>query len=82
MEITKTVVRPLNEIVREIRNDWKKVNYGAVPYLNAMGCLNSIKDSYGVEDGKTQVLYFLSNATSWRGDTARRIKAELNKMIK
>lgn len=82
METTKTSVRPLHEIVREIRSNWKKVNYGAVPYLDAMSGLNTITDRYGVEDGKTQVLYFLSNATSWKGDTARRIKAELNKMIK
>lgn len=26
------------------------------------------------------VLYFLSNATTWRGDDARRIKAELKKL--
>jgi len=28
------------------------------------------------------VRYFLSNATTWRGDTARRIKAELKEMLR
>jgi len=28
------------------------------------------------------VRYFLSNATTWRGETARRIKAELKQMLK
>ena len=78
----KTVVRPLHEIVHEIRSDWKKVNYGAVPYLDAMSGLNTVTDRYGVEDGKTQVIYFLSNASTWRGEVAKRVKAELNKMIK
>jgi len=77
--------RPINVIAREILNDWggwNKVNYGAVPYLEAMFRINSVDDRYICEDGKTQVIYFLSNASSWRGETARRVKKELNAMIK
>ena len=47
-----------------------------------MRSLNTIGDSYGYDDGKGIVLYFLSNATSWRGDDARRIKAELKALVK
>ena len=28
--------RPLNEIAREINEDWKKPHFAAVPYLNAL----------------------------------------------
>ena len=73
--------RPLYEIAKEIKQDWKAVNYGAKPYLDAMGCLTSTSDSYGMDTGKTIVLYFLSNASTWRGDTAKRVKAELKKMV-
>lgn len=73
-------MRPLYEIAREIREDWKNVHYAAKPYLEAMGDLNSIHDRYGYESGKSIVLYFLSNAGSWRGETARRVKAELKKI--
>ena len=76
------MARDLNVIANEISSDWKKVNYGAVPYLDAMKCVRSVNDKYGCEDGKTQVMYFLSNATTWRGEVARRIKKELNAMIK
>lgn len=72
--------RPLNEIAHEIRQDWQKVNYAAVPYLEAMSDLNQITDNYGVESGKSVVLYFLSNARSWKGDKAREIKTELKKI--
>lgn len=71
-------MRPLYEIASEIRKDWKKVNFAAVPYLSAMRGLDSVNDSYG----KSVVLYFLANAGSWRGETAKRIKAELKVMIK
>ena len=77
-----TAARPLYDIAREIRNDWKNVYFGAVPYLDALGDLDSMSDAYGADPASQIVAYFLSNATSWRGETARRIKAELNQMLK
>jgi hypothetical protein len=74
--------RSLSTIAMEIRKDWKKPYFGAVPYLQAMMCLNSVNDYYGFDDGKSIVLYFLANASSWRGDVAKRIKAELRSMTK
>lgn len=73
--------RSLNVIASEIRNDWKSVNYGAKPYLDAMGCLTNVSDNFGMDTGKSIVLYFLSNAGTWRGETAKRVKAELKKMV-
>lgn len=70
-------VRPLYEIAAEIRADWKKVYFGAVPYLDAMETLSNIQSHYGYEEAKSIVRYFLANASTWRGETARRIKAEL-----
>ena len=76
-------MRPLNVIAREINRDWPRPYFGAVPYLNAMYAPEStIDDRYGHDDARSVVLYFLSNATMWRGDVARRIKAELKAMLK
>jgi len=69
--------RPLSAIAREIRKDWKKPYFGAVPYLAAMSSLNAIGDNYGADSAKSVVLYFLANASTWRGDTAKRVKSEL-----
>jgi hypothetical protein len=74
-------MRPICVIAREIRAEWRKPFYGAVPYLDAMYSLHSIDDTYGVESAHDIVARFLSNAATWRGDTARRIKAELNAML-
>lgn len=74
--------RPLYQIAYEIYQDWKPVNFAAQPYLTAMASLTSISDSYGMDSGKSIILYFLSNANSWRGENARRIKKELKEMIK
>lgn len=75
--------RPLYEIASDIRQDWPppRRNYAAVPYLSAMGSLNSIDDEYGMDSARSVVRYFLSNASTWRGDTARRIKQELKEML-
>ncbi len=82
MQTTKQPVRSLSEIAREIRKDWTKVYFGAVPYLQAMACLNSINDNNGADSAKSIVLYFLSNAATWKGETAKRIKLELKAMAK
>lgn len=73
--------RPLYTIAEEIRNDWKKPYFGAVPYLEAMECLGSVSEKYGWDSADSIVRYFLSNATTWRGDVARRVKAELKAML-
>lgn len=75
-------MRSLREIAYEIQSDWKKVYFGAVPYLDAMKSLNRIDDSYGYDSGSSIVRYFLANASSWRGDVARRVKKELNDMLR
>ena len=74
------MARPLYEIAREIRKAWTKVSPYAEPYLEAMESLNTINDNYYFDSGKSVVLYFLSNASTWRGEDARRIKAELKEM--
>ena len=75
-------MRPLYAIAAEIITDWRKPYFGAVPYLTAMATLHDIDDRYGWDNGESIVRYFLSNATSWRGDNARRIKAELKELLK
>ena len=71
------MTRPIHTIASEILQDWKKPYFGAVPYLAAMQSLDSIDDNYGYDDARTVILYFMANATTWRGEKAREIKAEL-----
>lgn len=78
---TTQEIRPLYAIAGDIRRDWRKVNYAAKPYLDAMGSLEDINSTYGYDSGKSIVRYFLSNASTWRGDVAKRIKSELNSML-
>lgn len=81
--------RTLQEIARDISRDMHslkakpQVSYAyAWPYLEAMQQLESLSDMYGCDSAKSVVLYFLANAGTWRGENARRIKAELNQMLK
>lgn len=75
------MTRSLSTIARDIRRDWHKPYFGAVPYLQAMTSLDTIRDSYGYDSADSIVRYFLSNAATWRGDTARAIKAELKAIL-
>ena len=81
-------MRTIREIGMEINRDWQPPNYAAAPYLRAM-----IEEEYESIDtpadysilrdsARSVVAYFLSNAGTWRGEAARRIKAELKGMLK
>lgn len=76
-----TQIRPLSEIAHEVYETWPKVNYAAKPYLQAMEQLDLITGAYGADSAASIVRYFLSNATGWRGEDAKRIKAELKEMV-
>ncbi len=73
--------RPLYEIAHDIRKDWKNPYFGAKPYLDAMATLDSINDNYGWDSADDIVRYFLANASTWRGETAKKIKKELKAMV-
>jgi hypothetical protein len=75
-------MRPLYEIAREVRKEWKNVYFGAVPYLDAMETLNNTSDDYGLDSGSSIVAYFLGNAAAFRGERARAIKLELKEHLK
>ena len=70
-------MRTIKEIAKEIKADWKNPYFGAIPYIEAMLEIERIGDNYLYDSAHSIVLYFLANAGSWRGDTARRIKLEL-----
>ena len=74
--------RTLDVIARDISRDWQKPYFGAVPYIDAMHSLQTIGDRYYFDDAESIVRYFLANASSWKGDTARAIKAELKALLK
>jgi len=75
------MTRSIAAIAREIRADWKTLSPYARPYLEAMFSLDSIDDNYYADAGRSVVLYFLSNAGTYRGDVARKVKAELRAML-
>ena len=77
----------ISDIATFVWADWKKqskngVNYAAKPYLDAMLDLQSINDNYALDSGRSIVMYFLSNATSYKGEQARLIKQELKNRLK
>jgi hypothetical protein len=81
-----TELRPIYQIASDIRKEWSKakngINYAAKPYLNALLSLSSIKDQYGMDSAREMVLYFLSNASSFRGGQAKSLKLELKQHLK
>jgi hypothetical protein len=74
-------MRDISTIANDIRKEWKNPYFGAVPYLNAMACLHSADDAYGADSARTIVAYFLGNASTFRGEQARKLKAELKECL-
>jgi hypothetical protein len=85
MTTDQSPTRTVRAIALDILNTWGhgKVNYAAKPYLAALGTMNTRDPAvcYGAEDGKSIALYFLSNASSFRGARAKELKAELKALF-
>ena len=73
--------RPICTIAREITQVWKKPSIYAKPYLDVMLGLYEPTDMYICDRADDIVLRFLSNASSFRGEDARRLKQELKDLI-
>ena len=77
------MTRKLYEIANDISRDWRNVTRSpAYAYLEAMHNLATLDDKYGLDSGKGIVCYFLANAATWKGEVARRVKKELNDILK
>lgn len=81
MKTKKSEPRPLYLIAADIKLNWKKMDLAAKAYVEAMQELTSMDDIYLYESADGIVRGFLANAGTWRGEDARRIKAELNSML-
>lgn len=78
MSDTSQTKRSLAVIAAEITADWKNVYFGAVPYIKAMRTMRDAEQTHFGHDSTEDIVNrFLCNASHWRGETARRIKAEL-----
>ena len=77
-------VRPLYVIADEIQAHHPKAKDENQPigsYCVPMLSLNSIDDPYYFDTGRSVVRGFLANAAGFKGEVARRIKAELKAML-
>ena len=72
----------VSEIAYAIAKDWKNISPYAADYLNAMKEINDIEGNYIHDSAKSVVMYFLANASSYRGESARAYKDLLKKMVK
>ena len=74
--------RSISSIARDIKRVWIKPYFGAKPYLDAMTQLHSINDKYIFDDAKSVIMYFLANASTFRGNDAKVLKLELKNLLK
>jgi hypothetical protein len=77
-------MRTLREIAQEIHSECHGKSWYpyAEAYVGPMMSLGDIRENYYEDSGESIVRYALANLTYWRGDTARRVKAELNSMLR
>jgi hypothetical protein len=74
--------RSISSIAKDIKKAWANPYFGAKPYLNAMEYLDNINDTYIYDDAKNVIMYFLANASTFRGNDAKVLKAELKNLMK
>lgn len=79
---TQNTMRKIYQIAQDIKRVWgSKVYFGAKPYLDAMFSLEDKGSMYGYDSADSIVRYFLANANTFRGEEAKKLKAELKAVI-
>ena len=75
--------RTFQQIAKDIKSTWLNVYFGAVPYLEAMLELDTTDPDtmYYNDSAENIALYFLANASTFRGSDAKKLKEELKKLI-
>lgn len=74
--------RQISDIASDIYSAWPNVYFGAKPYLSAMLSLSTVNDNYGMDSARSIINYFLGNASTFRGEEAKRLKNELKDLMK
>jgi hypothetical protein len=82
-----TQPRSISTIAREIyslKHQWPqgRISVPAEAKLGPMLSIDKITDMYFQDPASEVVACFLGDATVWKGEDARRIKKELNTMLK
>jgi hypothetical protein len=74
-------MRTIQQIAKDIKEDWKKPYFAAQPYLFAMLNLIDINDRFGYDTAKSIISYFLSNSGTYRTPKAKYLKQELRQLL-
>ena len=72
----------LQGLCRTIRRNWPNMPACAAVYFEPLASLEDLSQDYGQDSVRSVALYFLANASTWKGDVARAVKKELNKRLK
>lgn len=78
------MTRPVYQIARTILKDPtldRTSRRTAGPYLGAMLVMTTLSERYGADDGQAIGRYALENLKTWRGETARALKAEIREHL-
>lgn len=76
------LTRSLSAIAGEIKDDYegrqgKPVYFAAAPYVDAMSTMHNFESRYFEDGAEEIVIKLLGNLSTWRGETATRVRAEL-----
>lgn len=82
MDYKDLTIAQIAEEVKKHIDSTRQTAVHALPYLVAMRTMKSINDKYYLDEGKSIVAYFLSNAQSLKGGEMPAIKKELNRRLK
>lgn len=74
--------RSLEDIAADIRAHWRPVHGSAEPYVAAMEKLDKVTNRYGANSAVAVLAYFQGAAATWKGPDAKRIKVEIETLLK
>lgn len=82
--VMRDMVADMHQICQSQKTpiSWREKFWSAVPYIDALMCLEKPTDMYGNDKGTYLINYLLGNLSQYRGEKAKEFKALLKQMAK
>jgi hypothetical protein len=72
----------LNQLLEQAKNDWEEAPASITECIESLQMSGSASNNYLKAESEEYLKFFLTNCSAWRGEIARRVKAELRKRLR
>ena len=72
----------LGQLLEQVKSDWTEAPQTIEECIQSLQMSGAAANNYLDAEAEEYLKFFLTNCSAWRGEVARRVKAELRKRLR